>query len=47
MLAFAIYANMQKKVTGQSLYAVVGGFHLTEKDQNAVDATIEYFKLRM
>ena len=33
-----------KEVTGQNLYAVVGGFHLTEKDQNTVDATVDYFK---
>jgi 7,8-dihydropterin-6-yl-methyl-4-(beta-D-ribofuranosyl)aminobenzene 5'-phosphate synthase len=33
-----------KEVTGQNLYAVVGGFHLTEKDQNAVDSTVAYFK---
>ncbi|MBU1000617.1 MBL fold metallo-hydrolase [Patescibacteria group bacterium] len=33
-----------KKVTGQKLYAVIGGFHLFESDQKAVRGTIEYFK---
>lgn len=33
-----------KKVTGQKLYAVIGGFHLFENDQKAVKGTIEYFK---
>jgi len=32
------------EVTGQKLYAVLGGFHLTEKDQDAVNATVDYFK---
>jgi 7,8-dihydropterin-6-yl-methyl-4-(beta-D-ribofuranosyl)aminobenzene 5'-phosphate synthase len=33
-----------KKVTGQKLYAVIGGFHLFENEQEAVDGTIAYFK---
>jgi len=33
-----------KHVTGQKLYAVIGGFHLFEDDQTAVNGTIEYFK---
>ena len=33
-----------KKVTGQKLYAVVGGFHLTITDTKAVDGTMEYFE---
>ncbi len=33
-----------KEVTGQELYAVVGGFHLTQKNQATVRKTIEYFK---
>jgi 7,8-dihydropterin-6-yl-methyl-4-(beta-D-ribofuranosyl)aminobenzene 5'-phosphate synthase len=33
-----------KEVTGQNLYAVVGGFHLTKKDEALVRKTIEYFK---
>ena len=33
-----------KKITGQKLYAVVGGFHLFEDDQKAVNGTIKYFK---
>jgi len=33
-----------RKVTGQNLYAVVGGFHLTQKNQATVRKTIEYFK---
>ncbi len=33
-----------KKVTGQELYAVIGGFHLFENNQIAVNGTIEYFK---
>ena len=32
-----------KKVTGQKLYAVIGGFHLFEKDKKAVDGSLEYF----
>ena len=32
-----------KKVTGQKLRAVVGGFHLFENDAAAVDGTIKYF----
>jgi len=33
-----------KKVSGQDLYAVIGGFHLFEEDRNAVNNTIAYFK---
>ena len=33
-----------KKVTGQNLYAVIGGFHLFEKETEAVEGTIAYFK---
>ncbi len=33
-----------KEVTGQKLYAVIGGFHLFENDPEAVDGTIAYFK---
>ena len=33
-----------KKITGQKLYAVIGGFHLFENDSKAVNGTIEYFK---
>jgi 7,8-dihydropterin-6-yl-methyl-4-(beta-D-ribofuranosyl)aminobenzene 5'-phosphate synthase len=33
-----------KEITGQKLYAVIGGFHLFENDQKAVNGTIEYFK---
>jgi 7,8-dihydropterin-6-yl-methyl-4-(beta-D-ribofuranosyl)aminobenzene 5'-phosphate synthase len=33
-----------KKVTGQDLYAVIGGFHLFEKETEAVEGTVAYFK---
>lgn len=33
-----------KQVTGQDLYAVIGGFHLFEDDPKAVEGAIEYFK---
>ena len=33
-----------KEVTGQDLYAVIGGFHLAESDTEAVEGTMEYFK---
>ncbi len=33
-----------KQVTGQKLYAVIGGFHLFEDDQKAVNGTIDFFK---
>ena len=33
-----------KEITGQELYAVVGGFHLTVKNDAVVRKTIEYFK---
>ncbi|MCK5820614.1 MAG: MBL fold metallo-hydrolase [Bacteroidales bacterium] len=33
-----------KEVTGQELYAVIGGFHLFENDPKAVNGTIDYFK---
>ena len=33
-----------KQVTGQPLYAVVGGFHLFEEDGEAVEGTLDYFQ---
>lgn len=33
-----------KEITGQKLYAVIGGFHLFEEDRVAVEGTIDYFK---
>jgi 7,8-dihydropterin-6-yl-methyl-4-(beta-D-ribofuranosyl)aminobenzene 5'-phosphate synthase len=33
-----------KKITGQKLYAVIGGFHLFKKNPTVIDKTIEYFK---
>jgi 7,8-dihydropterin-6-yl-methyl-4-(beta-D-ribofuranosyl)aminobenzene 5'-phosphate synthase len=33
-----------KKVTGQNIYAVIGGFHLFEDDPMAIAGSIEYFK---
>jgi len=33
-----------KETTGQKLHAVIGGFHLFEEDQKAINGTIEYFK---
>ncbi len=33
-----------KSVTGQDLYAVIGGFHLVNPEKPAVDETIEWFK---
>jgi 7,8-dihydropterin-6-yl-methyl-4-(beta-D-ribofuranosyl)aminobenzene 5'-phosphate synthase len=33
-----------KKVTGQKLYSVIGGFHLFDDNKNVVDKTLEYFK---
>ncbi|MFA4891574.1 MAG: MBL fold metallo-hydrolase [Candidatus Gracilibacteria bacterium] len=33
-----------KKVTGQKLFAVIGGFHLSGSDAEVVERTIEYFK---
>lgn len=33
-----------KKITGQNIYAVLGGFHLFEENKDAVEQTIEYFK---
>lgn len=33
-----------KLVTGQNLYAVIGGFHLFEEDEKAINGAIEYFK---
>lgn len=32
-----------KKITGQQLYAVIGGFHLFREDDVAVKKTLEYF----
>ncbi|PIY68952.1 MBL fold metallo-hydrolase [Candidatus Roizmanbacteria bacterium CG_4_10_14_0_8_um_filter_39_9] len=34
-----------KEITGQKLYGVMGGFHLFEKDMNAIQKTVEYFKV--
>jgi len=33
-----------KQITGQPLYAVIGGFHLFEDNPEIVDKTIQYFK---
>ena len=33
-----------KEVTGQKLYAVIGGFHLSEDDKEVVAKTIDYFQ---
>lgn len=33
-----------KEITGQKLYAVIGGFHLFEDDQKAITGTIDYFQ---
>lgn len=33
-----------RQVTGQKLYAVIGGFHLFENDPKAVEGTVRYFK---
>jgi 7,8-dihydropterin-6-yl-methyl-4-(beta-D-ribofuranosyl)aminobenzene 5'-phosphate synthase len=33
-----------KKVSGQNLHAVIGGFHLCADNQEVVNKTIEYFK---
>ncbi|MCV2889601.1 MBL fold metallo-hydrolase [Ruegeria aquimaris] len=33
-----------KEVTGQDLYAVIGGFHLVNPEKPAVNETIEWFK---
>lgn len=33
-----------KRVTGQELYAVIGGFHLFERETDAVEGTIKYFR---
>jgi len=33
-----------KEITGQNLYAVIGGFHLFDDNREVVDKTIEYFK---
>ena len=33
-----------KEITGQKLYAVIGGFHLFAHDRKTVTGTIEYFK---
>jgi 7,8-dihydropterin-6-yl-methyl-4-(beta-D-ribofuranosyl)aminobenzene 5'-phosphate synthase len=33
-----------KKVTGQNLYGVMGGFHLFEDDPAAIEGSISYFK---
>lgn len=33
-----------KKVTGQKLYAVLGGFHLFEENTSGVDGALDYFE---
>jgi len=33
-----------KEIAGQKLYAVIGGFHLFEDNQKAVNGTIDYFR---
>lgn len=33
-----------KRVSGQNLHAVIGGFHLFEENQKEVDKTMDYFK---
>lgn len=33
-----------KEVTGQKIYAVLGGFHLFKNDRKAVEGTVNYFK---
>jgi len=33
-----------KKITGQKLYAVIGGFHLSHAAESLLDDTINYFK---
>ena len=33
-----------KKVTGQVLFAVIGGFHLSEKEPEIVQQTLDYFR---
>jgi len=33
-----------KRVSGQDLYAVIGGLHLFEGNQKTIDKTIDYFK---
>lgn len=33
-----------KQITGQSLYSVIGGFHLFQNEVETVDGTIDYFK---
>lgn len=33
-----------KEITGQSLYAVIGGFHLVNAEKPAVNETIEWFR---
>ena len=33
-----------KKVTGQELYGVLGGFHLFQNEPEVVEKTIEYFQ---
>ncbi len=33
-----------KKVTGQRIYGVMGGFHLFEDDPDAIEGSIDYFK---
>jgi len=33
-----------KRVTGQNLYAVIGGFHLFSENMEVVESTVSYFK---
>jgi 7,8-dihydropterin-6-yl-methyl-4-(beta-D-ribofuranosyl)aminobenzene 5'-phosphate synthase len=37
-------AEYAKKVTGQNVYGVMGGFHLFEDDPAAIEGSIAYFK---
>jgi 7,8-dihydropterin-6-yl-methyl-4-(beta-D-ribofuranosyl)aminobenzene 5'-phosphate synthase len=37
-------AEYAKKVTGQNIYGVMGGFHLFEDDPAAIEGSITYFK---
>lgn len=37
-------AEYAKKVTGQNIYGVIGGFHLFEDDPTAIAGSIAYFK---
>lgn len=37
-------AEYAKKITGQKLYGVMGGFHLFEDDPDAIAGAVDYFK---